>query len=428
MRVLVLDGESNPAVSCVRSLARAGHVVSVGSTSIWSKAGWSRYCHEAFTYPDPKVDSISFVTRVAEVASRHPGTLVIPVNESTVLAVSGHRQALQSVGARIVMPSHASMLAAVDKRVASTRASEAGIAVPETVVVADESDVDSAARTVRYPVALKAKCSEELCDDGSIRPTPRPLYAQTPEQLRKNAVKLLKQSSFVLVQRFIYGPQFAYNVLLRNGELRAEFTHQQIRFADPTGCGPCMRVSTATPPRIREAGMAVMRAIDPEWSGLACIEFRLAADGKSYFLEVNPRVWWSMALAVYAGIDFPAKMAEMAETGDTPVADSYKTDVYCRWWLGEFKHLARVLWGVPREYPVHFGRWAAVQGCLSPVRGTFHDNFELRDPLPGIGDWLGAMYRTVLRTPRRSPARTAKHATATTLPRLTRRPTRPDGI
>ena len=40
MRVLVLDGNQNQAVACVRSLAKQGHSVLVGSTTSWSKAGW----------------------------------------------------------------------------------------------------------------------------------------------------------------------------------------------------------------------------------------------------------------------------------------------------------------------------------------------------------------------------------------------------
>jgi len=42
MRVLLLDGNQNQAVACVRSLASKGHRVFVGNISGWSKAGWSR--------------------------------------------------------------------------------------------------------------------------------------------------------------------------------------------------------------------------------------------------------------------------------------------------------------------------------------------------------------------------------------------------
>src|SRR5437763_14804725 len=43
-RVLVLDGYSNPALACVRSLGRAGYTVFVGSHRRWPLAAWARHC------------------------------------------------------------------------------------------------------------------------------------------------------------------------------------------------------------------------------------------------------------------------------------------------------------------------------------------------------------------------------------------------
>ncbi|HYE14327.1 MAG TPA: hypothetical protein VD968_07805, partial [Pyrinomonadaceae bacterium] len=91
MRVLVLDGNENQAVACVRSLARSGYSVSVGSSSSWSKAGWSRYCRGTFQYPSPNESSRAFVARVAEEAGRERGTLVMPMTERTTLPLSEHR-------------------------------------------------------------------------------------------------------------------------------------------------------------------------------------------------------------------------------------------------------------------------------------------------------------------------------------------------
>ena len=85
MRVLVLDGNENQAVACVRSLAGAGHRVSVGSDSPWSKAGWSRSCSGHFSYPSPQVDAGAFVDRIASEAARETGTLVLPMTERTTL-------------------------------------------------------------------------------------------------------------------------------------------------------------------------------------------------------------------------------------------------------------------------------------------------------------------------------------------------------
>src|SRR2546423_15551496 len=43
-RVLILDGYSNAALACVRSLGRAGYTVFVGSHRRLPLAPWSRYC------------------------------------------------------------------------------------------------------------------------------------------------------------------------------------------------------------------------------------------------------------------------------------------------------------------------------------------------------------------------------------------------
>jgi hypothetical protein len=107
------------------------------------------------------------------------------------------------------------------------------------------------------------------------------------------------------------------------------------------------------------------------------------------FLEVNGRFWNSLPLAVYAGVDFPALLAELAERGDVDAVADYRAGVRCRWMLGDFRHLLEVWRGAPAgyagEYPKRLG---SLLGFLTPVPGTFHDNFTLADPLPELGDWL----------------------------------------
>src|SRR6266536_3331741 len=107
MRILVLDGNQNQAVASVLSLAKAGHEVLVGESSAWSKAGWSRYCSGAFNYPDPTASGGGFVARILELASQHPGTLVLPMTEATTLPISAQRDTLLTAGVRLVLPSHA---------------------------------------------------------------------------------------------------------------------------------------------------------------------------------------------------------------------------------------------------------------------------------------------------------------------------------
>src|ERR1044071_5003735 len=116
MRVLVLDGNENHAVAATRSLARAGHRVVVGASTSWSKAGWSRDAASTFVYPAPQADALAFVRCVAAEAACQPGTLVLPMTERTTLPLSQHRHLIDAAGARMVLPSHATVVRAFDKQ------------------------------------------------------------------------------------------------------------------------------------------------------------------------------------------------------------------------------------------------------------------------------------------------------------------------
>src|ERR1700758_4972183 len=115
MRILVLDGNQNQAVAAVRSLADGGHEVLVGEASSWSKAGWSRFSSGSFQYPNPEQHAEGFVSRVADIASQHAHTLVLPMTEATTLPISAQRNVLFSAGAHLVLPNHCDLVRAFNK-------------------------------------------------------------------------------------------------------------------------------------------------------------------------------------------------------------------------------------------------------------------------------------------------------------------------
>ncbi|HEY9403722.1 MAG TPA: ATP-grasp domain-containing protein [Pyrinomonadaceae bacterium] len=387
MRVLVLDGNENQAVACVRSLARAGHAVSVGAHTSWSKAGWSRGCRSTFAYPAPQEDADAFVRSVVSEAGREPGTLVMPMTERTTLPLSARRAEIFGAGGRLVLPSHETVLRAFDKQETTRLAASLGVVVPQTVTLCDEAEAAEFARTAHYPLVLKPRTSEEVSSAGRVRATGAPVYARDASEFIEAFRELRNRCSAALVQEFVEGAGVGYFALMREGELRAEFAHRRIRDVRPTGSGSAVRESARPSPRVREAALAVLSALN--WHGVAMVEFRLRADGTPVFLEVNGRFWNSLPLAVYAGVDFPALLAELAEHGDTRAPGDYRAGVRCRWMLGDFRHLLEVMRGAPAGYTGEFpARGRALLDFLRPVAGTYHDNFMLGDPLPELGDWL----------------------------------------
>jgi len=396
VRILVLDGNQNQAVASVRSLAKAGHHVLAGESSSWSKAGWSRSCHSTFQYPNPQQDVTGFVARIAEVAGQQSGTLVLPMTEATTLPLSSQREALRSAGARLVLPSHDDVLRAFNKEETTRLAASLGIAVPKTITVCSADEARAASEAVKFPVVLKPRSSVETQSDGAMQITGRPRYARNAEELQAVYQAMSGSCPRVLVQEFVDGEGTGYFALLRHGELRAEFAHRRIRDVHPTGSGSALRISVEPDPQVRRASLAILQAL--HWHGVAMVEFRQVPGSAPIFMEVNGRFWNSLPLACYAGADLPALLARMAETGDVEKQDSFRTGVSCRWLLGDFRHLVEVWRGAPAGYPRPYpGRWRTLLAVMTPVPGTFHDNFQWADPLPELGDWLNLLQRAFQR-------------------------------
>jgi len=392
VKVLVLDGNQNQAVASVRSLARQGYTVYVGAATGWSKAGWSRFSAGSFQYPAPDLDASGFVGALMEKLKQVGDALILPGGDAATLLISAHRDALLAAGGRIVMPSHEQIVRALDKDETTRLAARLGVPTPKTWVVNDTTEAQKLAASVPYPVVLKPQSSEELSSNAGTRTAGRPRYASNAEQFAAAFADLSQRASSVLVQEFIPGGGTGYFALMCNGELRAEFAHRRIRDVHPTGSGSALRESTMPDSRVKEASLAILRALN--WHGAAMVEFRMRPDGTPVFLEVNGRFWNSLPLACYAGVDFPALVAQIAEHGDVAPAMGYRTGVRCRWLLGDFRHLLAVWSGPPQGYPGTFpNRWKTLAAELIPVPGTYHDNFQLTDPLPELGDWFSVVAR-----------------------------------
>jgi predicted ATP-grasp superfamily ATP-dependent carboligase len=394
MNVLVLDGNENQAVSCVRSLAKQGHNVQVGATTRWSKAGLSRYAAGTFQYLDPAVDTGGFVGSIVERLREHRGALVLPMTERTTLPLSAQRESIFNAAGRMVLPEHDSLLRAVNKRETTRIAESLGIRVPRTRVIERGSAIKSIASDFSYPAVLKPASSQESGDGKRMIATGRPEYASDAGQFESKAIGLMERSPTLLAQEFVDGVGMGYYALVDQGEPVLEFAHRRLRDVHPTGSGSSLRESTELTPRMRDAGRAVLKAL--QWRGVAMVEFRVLDDGTPIFIEVNGRFWNSLELAVRSGADFPALLARIAAGQAIGPLAAYRSGVRCRWWLGDLRHLLAVWRGAPAGFPRPFpSRWKTTLDFFVPHPGTYHDNFRWNDPLPEAGDWLDLLFHKV---------------------------------
>ena len=91
--------------------------------------------------------------------------------------------------------------------------------------------------------------------------------------------------------------------LMMNGELKSYFMHRRLHEVPPTG-GPSAMAESCKDNELFSLGKRLLEKSG--WNGVAMAEFKKSSsDGKFYLIEVNPKFWGSLDLAINAGVDFP---------------------------------------------------------------------------------------------------------------------------
>ncbi len=393
MKILVLDGNENQAVSCVRSLSRLGHQVTVGSEYAWSKAGLSRHARGTFRYPDPSREAIAFVQAVAATAAAHQAQLVLPLTERTLQPVSEHRGLLEAAGATVVLPDHATVLRTTDKAQVLELASGLGISIPRTLACTAATSPKEIMAACGLPLVLKARSSVERAGQG-VRVTGAPVYVSSRGELEQGIAELTSRCESFVAQEFVRGDGVGYFALCDHGHPVLEFAHRRLRDVRPSGSGSSLRESIPIPPALRDAGRRLLAAL--QWHGPAMVEFKVDGE-RMVLMEVNGRFWGSLALAELSGCDFPGALAALA-AGEAVPASRWREGVKVRWLVGDLQHLAAVLRGPPVGFPGSYpGRLQTIRAVLLDGWRYRSDNFEWRDPLPEFGDLVHFVMRRLPR-------------------------------
>ena len=76
-----------------------------------------------------------------------------------------------------------------------------------------------------------------------------------------------------------------------------------------------------------------------EWHGVAMVEFRYDTGDNDYKLvEINPKFWGSLDLALSAGVDFPYYLCQMAQGQTIEYSEDYNRKIRFHWPLLEAMH------------------------------------------------------------------------------------------
>lgn len=376
---LVFDGDTRAALAVVRSLARRGIQVTVAAPSLNSLAGASRHAHRRLVLPDPMTHPRRLAEELVALAVREPGMVWIPVADPSLVVVDEIRAQLP--GVHIPIPPSGALARAWDKSHLPEVAKTAGFLVPRTWLPSNAAGVRALAAELPYPVVLKPRQSRWRGPYGFVAGTVD--YVRARDDLLPAWEAMHASIPAPLIQERVTGTGMGLFLLADHGRVLARFAHRRLREKPPSGGVSVLCESIPVPADLAVRADRLMKALD--WHGVCMIEFKIdARDGRPWLIEINPRFWGSLELAVAAGVDFPWLLFQLALGHPAQGPSSYRVGVRSRWELGDLDHLLiqlRKRHSSDRATSDQ-SRLANILAFLDPFAGR-PEVFRWHDPGPG---------------------------------------------
>lgn len=296
-KVLVLDSEWAAGLETIQSLGRQGATIHAAANKP-CVAFHSRYVSERKLQPT-SVEELATWISVQHLEQGYD--LIVPSTERSLMAFLTPQMSAEAKS-RAVLASDDSIRLALDKEMTRQFASELGLRSPYTRLVNQNSSKPS-----QFPVVLKPIHSKRV-NGAQVKHYSVTIARNLTDW--DSALQDLYSQIDVQEQEYVTGKGIGVEMLFEHGEPRWHFVHERLHEVPLTGGGSSYRKAVDAAAYLIEPAERLLRAL--RWHGVAMVEFKLTPSGELFLVEINPRLWGSLALGIDAGVDFPAGLLSIS--------------------------------------------------------------------------------------------------------------------
>jgi len=231
--------------------------------------------------------------------SRGEWDVLLAGSEPSLLSISASRHRLEP-HVRLGLPPHAAVLGSLDKGLLQREAVASGLASPESVVCKSRAEAVKAAAALGYPLIVKP--TRSFREERGIL---QQRVAQVVSDTDGLEALLSRLGPPLTLQQFVQGARIVSCAAVRTDEGLAAFTVARYARTWPPQTGSASLARTVAPPDgLPERVNDLLARIG--WTGIFELELIDLGDGAFGAIDLNPRVFGWLALAVAAGANLPA--------------------------------------------------------------------------------------------------------------------------
>lgn len=324
-RVLVTDSSYKHTLGASRALGLAGYDVQVIGPK-YGQAGFSKWVEKRHVQRGHNPGEYS--SQIAEIANSENIDFLLPVGAASVFEVSQNRNFLSNNISFAIAPT-ASIELALNKANLLNFADQIGVSVPRTWRFNNYENLVSALENIPLPFIIKSALEQHKFG---------PVYIYSERDIQKliTSEVLLPELTYgeLVVQSLVRGTGEGFFALYQEGICKRVMMHQRLREMPATG-GSSWAAQSIFKKDLFESGTALLDSL--EWHGPAMVEFkRVESDGSLSLMELNPKLWGSLDLAIASGVDFPTDTVRIAAGEELAPNFEYNTNVKYVWPLENF--------------------------------------------------------------------------------------------
>ncbi|MEQ9662678.1 MAG: ATP-grasp domain-containing protein [Parasphingopyxis sp.] len=311
-KALVIGDDIGVFLSVARSLGRAGVDVDVATCGENYPGLSSRYVQNVRILPPYLTQPSNWLAALQALTEREEYRLIIPTSDSSLGLLA---LAAETIGRdKLAIPNDQALAAFTSKSRTRALAASLAVKIAQGRNCVASSEAFELFADGPFPQVLKP--SQPYVTGGRDAKTSASIV-HTPEQLSTAMKKF--EGREIVVENFFAGEGVGVSVLAKRGEVRRAWQHRRLAAAGEAGRSS-RRIGESPDPVLLRDVYALSRATD--LTGVAMFEFRQDPATRDHILlEVNPRFWGSLALAVSSDADFPALLWQMLTGGSVGKAE-----------------------------------------------------------------------------------------------------------
>lgn len=363
-KILLTNGENLKTLTTLRNLAKYNYEVHVSSDKRYACSFFSKYCKGKLLAVNQGVDKERFLMEHLNYIKNNKIDIFIPVNPPELAIVLENRHLFDEINVKIPFESFEKYDKTRDKYDFYLICKKAKVNVPKTIL-ASEKNLD-----FNYPVVLK-----ERKGAGSERLK----IAKNKLELEKFYFDFEKKGILnkYVVQEFVFGSNYGSGGFSINGNPKVIFNYKSIREFHVNYGSSTSRMSIIDK-SMEEDVKKILKIL--KWNYIAHFDIIKNDEGKNYFIEMNPRLWLSVSLPIYCGLDFPYYLCNYKDLNEKELfSKEYKDNVIARILFSDFLVFIK----------------SNLKGKKYPIKEFFSksyfDDIDFKDIMPSIPLFFSAL-------------------------------------